>query len=226
MTDLIIFDVDGTLIDSAKLILDAQRLTAEALGLVHPGREAGFAVVGRSLEVALIDLFGDVVAPERMVEAYKDIFHGLRGQPGYEEPMFPGVPALLSGLAARPDTLLAIATGKANRGVRHIIEKHGWDGLFVSVQTADTAPSKPAPGMILNALAEAGAEPARTVMIGDSVHDMAMARAAGVKAIAVAWGFQPPALLMAAGADALAQEVAELPAVIARLIAPAEPVPG
>jgi phosphoglycolate phosphatase len=182
--------------------------------------------VGRSLEVALIDLFGDVVAPQRMVETYKDIFHGLRGQPGYEELMFAGVPALLGGLAARPDTRLAIATGKANRGVQHIIEKHGWDGLFVSVQTADTAPSKPAPGMILNALAEAGAEPARTVMIGDSVHDMAMARAAGVKAIAVAWGFQPPALLMAAGADALAQEVAELPALIARLTAPAAPGRG
>lgn len=213
--DLVLFDVDGTLIDSGNIIIVAQERTAAALGLVHPGREAGFGVVGLSLEVALIELFGVEVSGHVLTETYKGIFNGMRGAPGFEEPMFAGVAEVLATLLAREGTHLGVATGKTRRGLDHVIELHRWHGLFSTLQTADSAPSKPDPGMILQAMAEVGSRPERTVMIGDSVHDMRMAKAAGVTAIAVSWGFQPPDLLLKAGADSVATSVAELPMLIA-----------
>lgn len=220
MTDLILFDVDGTLIDSGAIIIGAQIRTAEELGLVFPGREAGFAVVGRTLDDALVDLFGNKAPVDMMVSTYSRIFRSLRGTPGFEENMFEGVPAMLAQLAQRPNTRLGIATGKRAHGVEHIITLHHWEGLFATVQNADTAPSKPHPGMILNGMAAIGAEPQRTVMIGDSVHDMAMARAAGVTPIAVDWGFQPSSLLVEAGAAVVAHQVADLPRLIGKILGP------
>ncbi len=103
-------------------------------------------------------------------------------------------------------------------GVDRVMALHGWRDLFATFQTPDSAPSKPHPGMILNGMSAVGAAPSRTIMIGDSVHDMRMAKAAGVGAIAVSWGLQPPALLVEAGADVVAREVAELPDLVERLL--------
>ncbi len=214
-TDLILFDVDGTLLDSGNIIIGAQERTAEAFGLVHPGREAGFGVVGLSLDLALGQLFGDAVPVDHLSETYKRIFNAMRGSAGFEEPLFDGVPAVLSELASLGDTKLGIATGKTRRGLDYIVEMYGWHDLFVTFQNADNAPSKPDPGMILQAMGVVGSVPHRTVMIGDSVHDMRMAKAAGATAIAVSWGFQPPAMLVGAGADMVARSVSELPALIA-----------
>ncbi len=214
-TDLILFDVDGTLLDSGNIIIGAQERTAEALGLVHPGREAGFGVVGLSLDLALGQLFGDALPVDHLSETYKRIFNAMRGSAGFEEPLFDGVPAVLSELASLGDTKLGIATGKTRRGLDYIVEMYGWHDLFVTFQNADNAPSKPDPGMILQAMGAVGSVPHRTVMIGDSVHDMRMAKAAGATAIAVSWGFQPPAMLVGAGADMVARSVSELPALIA-----------
>jgi len=212
--DLVLFDLDGTLLDSAAIIIGAQELTAAEHGLIHPGRERGFGIIGLSLEIALVELFGDAVPAEELAATYKRIFNGLRGQAGFEEPLFDGVPAMLAEVAGRKRTALGIATGKTRRGVDYLVDLYGWHDLFMTVQTADSAPSKPHPGMIFNARAAAGAAAARTVMIGDSVHDMRMARAAGAVAIAVSWGFQPPALLVEAGAHAVASHAGELPALI------------
>jgi phosphoglycolate phosphatase len=208
---LVIFDMDGTLIDSGALILGAQILTAKRLGLTHPGREAGFAVVGLSLGLALEHLFGTDVPTGRMVEVYKDAFHELRADPAIAEQPFDAIEAAMDAIAAMPGTHLAIATGKTLRGVDQVLDRFGWRHRFGPIQTADNAPSKPDPGMILNALAETGCDPARTVMIGDSVHDMRMARAAGVAALAVTWGFQSSSLLREAGATHVAKTVADLP---------------
>lgn len=214
-TDLILFDVDGTLLDSGNIILGAQELTAQAHGLAHPGREAGFGVVGLSLDLALAELFGDAVPADELSTTYKRIFNGMRGSAGFEEPLFEGVPGVLAAVSGWADSKLGIATGKTRRGLDYVISMYGWHGLFETLQTADSAPSKPDPGMIHQAMDAVGTGAHRTVMIGDSVHDMRMAKAAGVTAIAVSWGFQPPSLLVEAGADMVARSVSDLPAMIA-----------
>ncbi len=112
--------------------------------------------------------------------------------------------------------LLGVATGKSDRGLRLVLEHHGLAHHFVTLQTADRHPSKPHPAMIEAAMAEAGAAPRDTVMIGDTSFDMAMAHHAGVRAIGVAWGYHEPAELFAEGADAVADTPADLPALCAR----------
>ena len=109
-----------------------------------------------------------------LVETYKQVFGDLRQDPDYAEPLFPGAAQTLSRLRRRPDTRLAIATGKSRRGVAYLIARHGFEELFASIQTADDAPSKPHPGMILQAMTEVGVQPQETVMIGDSTYDMIM----------------------------------------------------
>ena len=106
-------------------------------------------------------------------------------------------------LAARPDVVLGIATGKSRRGVAHLVERHGWARVFATIQTADDAPSKPDPAMLLRAMEATGARPADTAMVGDTSFDMAMARAAGVRAIGVSWGYHPVAALREAGAETI-----------------------
>jgi phosphoglycolate phosphatase len=105
---------------------------------------------------------------------------------------------------------LGIATGKARRGVDHLLERTGWRPWFRTVQTADRHPSKPAPDMILAALAETGAAPEWAFMIGDTSFDMAMAAAAGVRAIGVGWGYHGEAELRGAGAERVVADFAEL----------------
>lgn len=223
-TDLVLFDLDGTLLDSSRIIIGAQELTAEAHGLPHPGLDRGFAVVGLSLDVALAELFGDAVPAPELSSTYKRIFNGLRGTAGFEEPLFDGIPELMTTLSRWPDMTMGIATGKTRRGVEYVVETYGWQTLFAMIQTADNSPSKPHPGMIHQAMEIAGTGPGRTVMIGDSVHDMRMAKAAGVKAIAVSWGFQPAAMLIEAGADLVARDVSDLAPMIAAALR--RPVPA
>jgi len=110
--------------------------------------------------------------------------------------------------------VLGVATGKSDRGLRSCLVTHGIFDLFVTLQTADRHPSKPHPSMIEQAMAEAGAAPQDTVMIGDTGFDMAMARAAGVRALGVAWGYHEPAELIAAGAEAVAHDPTELEALL------------
>ena len=105
-------------------------------------------------------------------------------RPAYREPLFKGAAELLAELAARDDVELGIATGKSRRGVAHLLDRHGWAGIFATIQTADD-PSKPHPAMLEKALAETGADRRDSVMVGDSTFDMAMARDAGIGAIGV-----------------------------------------
>lgn len=212
--DLVIFDLDGTLIDSQAIILGAQYETFARCGRSHPGREAGLGVVGLTLDIALMRLAGLAEPDDVLTETYRQVFNGMRQQaesdPALAEPLFPGVGDLLAGLSRRPRTLLGIATGKSRRGADYIVARHGWADLFTTIQTADDAISKPHPEMILRAMAETGATPERTLMVGDSSFDMEMAVAAGVTPVAVSWGFQPVAALRAAGARHVIEDCAEL----------------
>jgi phosphoglycolate phosphatase len=217
---LVVFDVDGTLVDSQDLIVAAQAETFRAHGMTPLSRERSLSIVGLSLVQAFRVLAPDGPA-ESLAEGYKRAFQKLRQDPAYREPVFPGAAELLTELSARDDAVLGIATGKSRRGVAHLLERHGWQKLFSTIQTADDAPSKPHPAMLEQALAETGADPRASLMVGDSTFDMVMARAAGIGAVGVSWGYHRSEALREAGAEAIVSSYAELRAYLhATLLAP------
>ncbi len=210
-----IFDVDGTLVDSQDLIVAAQREAFAACGLAAPTRDRSLSIVGLSLHEAFTALVGPKGPIEDLAEAYRQAFAVLRANPALEEPLFPGAAEALSRLAARDDVVLGIATGKSRRGVSHLLERHGWGHLFATIKTADDAPSKPDPAMLLQALEETGIPADRAVMVGDTSFDMAMARAAGLRGLGVAWGYHPVAALREAGAATILDRFEALDAALA-----------
>jgi phosphoglycolate phosphatase len=219
---LIVFDCDGTLVDSQHMICAAMRQAYEANNLSVPAREHLLAIVGLSLPDAFRRLSvmtsGDTAHPvEALVTCYKNAFAELRSSVEHLEPLYPGARAAVDTLAGRPDTLLGIATGKSQRGVRAVLGRHGLAERFATIQTSDDAPSKPHPGMVLAAMRETGVAPDDTVVVGDTVFDLEMARAAGARAIGVAWGYHPPAALREAGAHAMIEAFAELLPTLDRL---------
>ncbi len=202
---LVIFDVDGTLIDSQAEILAAMAAAFSGEGLDPPRREEVLGIVGLSLPEAMAALRPDLT-PTRLAAlagAYRASFRERReAGEAAPAPFYPGAEAALSRLSARGH-LLAIATGKARRGLDHMLSAHGLAHLFVTTQTADDAPSKPAPHMVLNCAAVAGVAPSDAVVVGDTAYDMEMARAAGARALGVAWGYHSRERLLAGGAEAI-----------------------
>ncbi len=197
---LVIFDVDGTLVDSQDHIHAAMSAAFGAEGLMAPPRPEVLSIVGLSLPEAVARLAPDLAAirRDRIVAAYKASFAPMRGEA--RAPLYPGARAALLALLARGDVALGIATGKSRRGLEHLLAAHDLAGLFMTMQVADDHPSKPHPSMVQAALDEAGVAAADAVMVGDTTFDMAMARAAGVEALGVGWGYHPPADLARAGA--------------------------
>ncbi len=207
---LILFDVDGTLVDSQHHIIEAQAMAFAAHGMAPPTRERSLSVVGLSLIEAFCELAGPHGPAASLAEAYRDAWTSLRQRPGYAEVLYPGVNDLLLALAPRGDVRLGIATGKSRRGVERLLEAQDWRPLFATVQTADDHPSKPDPSMLLAALAETGIAAERATMVGDTSYDMAMALAAGVRPIGVDWGYHEPAALLTSGAAAVAGDMEAL----------------
>ena len=202
---LIIFDCDGTLVDSQHAICAAMEYAFASLEMPAPSRADILGVVGLSLPQTFQVLAGQqpLAVQLALADAYRTDFPGKRQHPQMHDPLYPGIAEVVTALAERGDTLLGIATGKSQRGVERLLTREGWQGHFVTIQTADENPSKPDPSMILNAMAQTGADPASTLMIGDTTYDIEMARAAGVGALGVAWGYHAPDLLIGAGAHAL-----------------------
>lgn len=207
---LILFDCDGTLIDSQHMIVAAMGRAFTALELEPPSRERTLAIIGRSLHEAITDLTDADHPVEKLVTAYRKSFFELRSDPEYHEPLYEGAKACLDALAARDDVLLGLATGKSRRGVDAILELHSLQDRFVTIQTSDNAPSKPNPAMVRQALQETGMAAADTVLIGDTSFDMLMARNASIRALGVTWGYHRPMALQQAGAGALFDTFAEL----------------
>jgi phosphoglycolate phosphatase len=203
---LAIFDCDGTLVDSGATIHRALSAAFEQNGLELPPPEVSRKVIGLSLTEAMAALLPDA-APERhraIAEDYKRAFWMLRAAGEVEEPLFDGVLELLDGLEA-DGWLLAVATGKSDRGLRHCLERHDIHARFVSLQTADRHPSKPHPSMVGQAIADAGAAPETSIVVGDTSFDMAMAVNAGARGIGAGWGYHDSDELIAAGAVAVAE---------------------
>ncbi len=211
---LVVFDVDGTLVDSQHLIVAAQAVAFAEVGLPAPERRIALSVVGLSLPQAFRRLVGEDGPVAELSEAYKNAYNRLRLDPEHEEPLFPGMGDLLDRLHARPDVVLGIATGKSRRGVDRLIEHYGWEDRFVTTQTADDAPSKPDPAMLLQAMEDAGTTPDSTVMIGDTTFDITMAVNAGVAPIGVAWGYHAPGTLLRAGAVSVVENALALEGLI------------
>jgi phosphoglycolate phosphatase len=219
---LVIFDVDGTLIDSQLFILGAMRRAFAQAGRPAPPDAQTLAIVGLSLPHAVARLAPGLTGPEvdEMAELYKSHFMALRAETGGEAaaPLYPGARAALERLAGR-GVGMAVATGKARRGLDHALDGHGLRGFFAASQTADDAPSKPHPAMVLNLLRETGAAAHEAVMVGDTTFDIEMAAAAGVRSVAVSWGYHPVEALRAAGADAVIGHFDALDGVLAGLAA-------
>lgn len=210
---LAIFDCDGTLVDSQVNICRAMESTFAAAGLEPPPRAAIRRVIGLSLLEVVRALAPDADHPfhRRLVDDYKRTFQTMRADARLdEEPLFEGVAEVLDDLRDRGWTL-GVATGKSDRGLTHVLDAHGIADRFATLQTADRHPSKPDPAMALAAMAEAGARPERSAMIGDTSFDMAMGRAAGARAVGVAWGYHGVGELIAAGADVVATAPRKLP---------------
>lgn len=208
MNRLAIFDCDGTLVDSGASIHRALAAAFADHGLDCPPPSVSRKVIGLSLVEAMAMLAPDA-DHDALSRTYKDAFIALRAGGHVEEPLFEGILPLLDTLEA-DGWLLAVATGKSDRGLAHCLLGHGIHARFVSLQTADRHPSKPHPGMALAAIAEAGARPETSVVIGDTSFDIGMALAAGAGAIGAAWGYHAREELTLAGAHAVAEGPAEV----------------
>lgn len=215
---LALFDCDGTLADSQAAICMSMEAAFGSVGREPPTRRAIRRIVGLSLFEAMRALLPDdsETLHVALVEQYKQSFRALKINGLLDEPLFDGIAPLLTKLD-EAGWLLGIATGKSDRGLHGLLEAHGLTGLFVTLQTADRHPSKPHPAMIEAAMAEAGAEPASTVMIGDTSFDMVMARAAGAKALGVGWGYHDPSELTAAGAHQIAARPQDVETIMEQL---------
>jgi phosphoglycolate phosphatase len=182
---LLVFDWDGTLIDSAGAIVWCIQSACRDLGLPVPDDARASHVIGLGLHDALAYAIPGLAPGEygRVVERYRH--HFLSRDP--QIPLFPGAEAMLSGLRDRGH-VLAVATGKSRAGLARALDNTGLRPLFASSRCADQCAPKPAPDMLRELMAELGTSEANTLMIGDTVHDLQMAEHAGVPAVAVSYG--------------------------------------
>lgn len=209
---LVVFDMDGTLVDSQAFIVQTMAEAFVAHGLVPPSLEEGRKVIGLSLELALARLSGwDVADIAPLAQRYRDVFLS-KAHLDFEtqEALYPGARDAVELLGSRDDIVLGIATGKSLNGVKRVLGLHELAHHFVTRQTPDNNPSKPHPGMLHTAMAETGLEARQTAMIGDTSFDIEMAVAAGVHAIGVSWGYHSVDDLRAAGAHVVVDDYAAL----------------
>ncbi|MBF0614734.1 MAG: HAD-IA family hydrolase [Magnetococcales bacterium] len=188
--DLVVFDCDGTLVDSLDGIVHAARLAlAEMDGAPEVSREQIAAVVGLSLHQAMAVLLpeGSPALLDQAVGAYKRHYQHLADGGELTTPLFPGVRVTLEQLRDQGVTM-AVATGKSLRGLERTLREQRLEGLFAVLMTSDQAPSKPHPAMIEQILAATLCAPDRTLMVGDTDYDLIMARHAGVRSAAVTYG--------------------------------------
>jgi phosphoglycolate phosphatase len=207
---LIIFDFDGTLVDSRALILESHRIVFSEFRLPLPLPTDSLALVGKTLDLILAQLAGPTAPIRDMVKAYDLLLPQLRADPAFAERPFDGIAGLLRELSSTANTLLGLATGHTSVTVAPALAALQWRDFFRTIQAADMAPSKPHPAMLFQALEATGVDPEDAVFIGDTTYDMEMARAAKVRSMGVAWGYHKAEMLAAAGAYRVAATVDEL----------------
>jgi phosphoglycolate phosphatase len=211
--DLLIFDWDGTLMDSAACIAASIQSACEDLGYPVPSERDARYVIGLGLHDAMAHILPDVPASEyqRIAERYRH--HFLRGDA--DTMLFAGVAEMLHELRAK-GYLLAVATGKSRRGLDRALDATGVAAHFHATRCADEGHTKPDPRMLQCLLETTGVESERTLMIGDTTHDMAMAQAAGIARLAVAHGAHEAAELLRYEPLACVRDCAEMHAWLAK----------
>jgi len=215
---LVLFDLDGTLLDSRRSITDSMTAAFVEEGLEPPTPEATAAIVGISL-VEAIERLAPRLEPERrdaVTARYRAAYLRFASRPG-ADPLYPGVGEILDDLDRR-EILLGVATGKSRGGAEAALKRNEIDKRFVTLQTGDGGPSKPHPDVILRGLRDTGVEARSTVMVGDATYDILAAKAAGVGAIGVTWGFQTREDLEGAGADIVLDRAEDVVPAILRLL--------
>ena len=205
--DLIAFDWDGTLFDSTAIITRCiQSAVRDVGGIVPTDRDAAY-VIGMGLMQALAH-----AAPDLPESKYPEL--GARYRHHYalhanDISLFQGVLEMLSDLKARQHCL-TVATGKSRRGLNEALQAVALQGLFSGSRTADETAGKPHPRMLHELMEEFGADPARTLMIGDTTHDLQMALNAGCPSVGVSYGAHEPAAFDALAPRFVAHSVGEL----------------
>ncbi|MBK7264458.1 MAG: HAD-IA family hydrolase [Rubrivivax sp.] len=205
--DLIAFDWDGTLSDSTTLIARCIQNACQDVGVPVPSDADAAYVIGLGLHDALRH-----AAPQLPAERYPEL--GRRYRHHYlaqqdELLLFDGTEAMLQSLKAR-NHWLAVATGKGRQGLNHALAQSRLGPLFHATRTADETASKPDPRMLLELMTEFGVDPSRTVMIGDTTHDLLLARNAGAACVGVSFGAHDPAAFEAFGPLFVAHSTAQL----------------
>lgn len=192
---LVVFDWDGTLMDSAAKIVNCFRAAARDVGAPLPSPDAVRGIIGLGLSEALAQLFpgADDDQRRRLTEAYRD--HFLE-RDVTRTGLFPGVPEGLATLKGE-DFVLAVATGKARRGLDRVLAETATRHLFAASRCVDEAVSKPHPQMLWDILGHTGIDARETLMVGDTTFDLQMAAAAGMDALAVSYGAHPVESLLA-----------------------------
>ncbi len=216
---LAVLDCDGTMVDSQTAIVRSVIAAFERVEVPSPEPDAIIRIVGLHLPDAMSVLTGgerpEMIAP--LVEAYKNVAAQHRDDGEWENPLYPHAKEVIRSLDA-DGWLLGVATGKSKRGLDMVFEAHGIGHHFVTAQTSDFGPGKPAPDMLHRAMSEAGIEAQYTVMIGDTTYDMEMAVNAGTKAIGVSWGYHADGELLSAGADVIIHGYWDLPSALEDLV--------
>ncbi|WP_019962399.1 HAD-IA family hydrolase [Woodsholea maritima] len=188
---LAVFDIDGTLVDSRQVIARAMDRAFKAAGLGGMDYDQTRTIVGLELTEAVLRLAPPDYPAEQiphLAGLYKQQFVLMREEPDFAEPLYEGARETVERLADE-GWLLGVATGKSRRGVDMVFAHHDFHKYFQTFQTVDGGVGKPHPRMVLDAMAQTGARPEETVMIGDTHFDMEMGRAAGAHTLGVSWGF-------------------------------------
>ncbi|CAB4327589.1 HAD-IA family hydrolase [Brucella sp. 191011898] len=213
---LVLFDCDGTLVDSGDFIHRCMAASFADAGFAPPAVADTYSTIGLSLPLAIARLLGREPGDQVhwLTQRYKENFVTMRQAADFNEPLYEGILPLLTELGGRDDLLLGLVTGKSRRGVRSVFERHGIGHYFTVARTADDCPSKPHPAMVLESCAEMGIEPSRTIVIGDAIYDMQMARSVGAMAAGVSWGYHHRQGLMEAGAHHILEKPSDLHALL------------
>ena len=218
---LVVFDCDGTLVDSQQAIVRSTETALSAFDLPTPERRAILYAVGLPVDVAMRRHAPDVddATLGKIIELFRDTYRDLSLQDDRGQIMFDGMHDLICTLGQQDETLLAVVTMKSRRGLGRVVDAYNIRDYFQSLKSADDGPGKPAPDLLIDAMAECGVTPAQTVMVGDTSFDMLMAKAANVHAIGVGWGYQDIDELEEAGAD----DIVVTPDALAQLLSDFQP---
>ncbi len=207
---LIVFDIDGTLVDSQNLIVEAQARAFASLGMPAPSRHRALSVVGLSLTEAFHALTEGQGPCEQLAQAYKYAWTQLRSEPGFHDPLYPGAQELLEELARRETCFMGVATGKSRAGVMRLFDRHGWHKDFRDRADGRRRALEACARHVFACAGRNRVRARNACMVGDTSFDMHMAHNAGAHAIGVGWGYHRHDRLTKAGAAAIVENFGAL----------------